>query len=217
MSRKLILLESRDKWLEARKGKIGGSDASAVIGRNPYKSNVDLWKEKTGRVQAEDISEKPYVMYGTKAEAPLRDLFALDFPEYEVHYQENNMFLNEDYPFAHASLDGWLTDQDGRFGVLEIKTAEILRSMAKENWKNQIPDNYYVQILHQMLVTEADFAVLKAQLKYDYDGDVFLQTKHYFIERSEIMDDIEYLLQSEQSFAKDIIDDHCPALLLPEI
>ena len=37
-----------DQWLDARHG-IGGSDASAVIGKNPYKSNQDLWMEKTGR------------------------------------------------------------------------------------------------------------------------------------------------------------------------
>ena len=51
-------LSSREKWLEARSNYIGGSDASAVIGLNPYKTNLELWQEKNGLVQPEDISGK---------------------------------------------------------------------------------------------------------------------------------------------------------------
>ena len=88
---------------------------------NPYKTNVELWQEKTGQRVPEDISEKPYVKYGTEAEKPLRELFALGFPEYKVDYVENNMFLNPKCPFAHASLDGWLTDSNGRKAFLRLK------------------------------------------------------------------------------------------------
>ena len=34
---------SREEWLELRKKYIGGSDASAVIGANPYRSAYALW------------------------------------------------------------------------------------------------------------------------------------------------------------------------------
>lgn len=64
---KQVRLKDRDDWLRNRK-RIGGSDAAAVIGRNPYKTNIELWQEKTGRVEAEDISDRPYVVYGTEAE-----------------------------------------------------------------------------------------------------------------------------------------------------
>lgn len=210
------ILESRREWLKSRT-RIGGSDAAAVIGLNPYKSNVDLWREKTGQVTPEDISDLPYVKYGTDAEKYLRDLFSLDFPEYEVWYYENNMFLNSKYPFAHASLDGWIVDQDGRKGVLEIKTTNILQSMQKEKWKGQIPDNYYIQVLHNMLVTEFDFAVLKAQLKYDFSGDIVLHTRHYFIERSEVEEDITFLAKKEKEFWKNVTERCEPSLILPEI
>ena len=39
----------RDKWLAVRQSGIGGSDAAAAIGLNPYKSPLSLWMEKTGR------------------------------------------------------------------------------------------------------------------------------------------------------------------------
>lgn len=214
---KKIILKNRDEWLEKRAGRIGGSDASCIVGMNPYKSNVELWEEKTGKKQAEDISDKPYVKYGTEAEAHLRALFALDFPQFKVSYEENNMWLNDKYPFAHASLDGYLEDEDGRKGILEIKTTNILQSMQKEKWKNRIPDSYYIQILHYLMVTEFDFAVLKAQLKYDYDGDIFLTTKHYLIEREEVQEDIEFLEKAERKFFECIKEDRQPNLVLPVI
>lgn len=207
----------REDWLQARTGFIGGSDASAVVGLNPYKDNVTLWLEKTGRAVAEDISEKPYVKYGTQAEDHLRELFKLDFPEYQVFYEPDNMWFNDKFPFAHASLDGWLSDQDGRQGILEIKTTNILQSMQKEKWNQRIPDNYYIQLLHYLMVTEFDFAVLKAQLKFDYGGDIVMHTRHYRIERSEVEADIQYLQSSEKTFWKQVQERKRPALILPEI
>lgn len=121
----MMQLGSREEWLQARAGRIGGSDASAILGMNPYRTNIELWQIKTGQLVPEDISDKPYVKYGTEAEQYLRELFKLDFPEYQVCYEENNMFLNGKYPFGHASLDGWLIDQNGRLGVWECKTTKV--------------------------------------------------------------------------------------------
>lgn len=212
---KMHTFKNREEWLQARKNTIGGSDASAVVGMNPYKTNVDLWAEKTGLVIPEDISDKPYVKYGHDAEPLLRELFRLDFPEYQVFYEENNLFLNDKYPWGHYSADGWLLDQKGRKGILEIKTTEILQSMQKEKWDHRIPDNYFVQILHGLLILEADFAVLKAQLKTVFDGIPYLQTRHYFIERSEVEEDIEFLQSSESDFWIGVQNKQRPALILP--
>ena len=46
-------------WLKGRMNGIGGSDASAIVGMNPYTSNIDLFEEKIGRRSPEDISDKP--------------------------------------------------------------------------------------------------------------------------------------------------------------
>lgn len=209
---------SREEWLENRQSQIGGSEASCIVGMNPYQSNIELWEIKMGLRNREDISNEPYVIYGSEAEKHLRDLFALDYPMYEVSYLENNMWLNDKYPFAHASLDGWLVEKEtGRRGILEIKTTNILQSMQKEKWDHRIPDNYYIQVLHYLMVTEFDFAVLKAQLKYDYGGEVFLTTKHYKIERGEVQEDIDYLINAEKRFAESIVNGARPPLILPEI
>lgn len=211
------ILKSHEEWLEARSKRIGGSDASAVVGMNPFKTNVDLWLEKTGQIVPEDISDKSYVKYGHDAEPLLRELFKLDFPQYTVNYVENNMFCNEKYQWGHFSADGWLTDEKGRTGILEIKTTEILQSMQKEKWNKQIPDNYYIQILHGFLIMEADFAVLKAQLKTVFDGVPYLQTKHYHIERSDVEADIKYLAEAEEKFWQNVKNRQKPNLILPPL
>lgn len=210
------VLKDREEWL-ANRHRIGGSDASAILGMNPYRTNLELWQIKTGQLIPEDISEQPYVKYGTQAEEHLRELFKLDFPEYQVFYEENNMWTNDKYPYAHASLDGWLLDQEGRKGILEIKTTNILQSMQKEKWKGRIPDNYYIQILHYLLVTEFEFVVLKAQLKYEFDGEIYLQTKHPKIERSEVEEDINYLAKKEADFWQYVKKGVCPPRELPPI
>lgn len=211
-----LIFKNREEWLANRK-KIGGSDASSILGLNPYKSNVDLFDIKTGRAEQEDISEKPYVKYGTEAEEHLRKLFSLDYPQYKVEYFEDNMWINDNFPFCHASLDGELTDRNGRKGILEIKTTEIMGAVQRNKWENGIPDNYYCQILHYLLVTEFDFAVLKAQLKYRKENDVLLVTKHYLIERSEVEEDIKYLAEKEKEFWGYVERNERPSLILPEI
>lgn len=213
----MTVLKSREEWLVNRRKGLGGSDCSAVIGFNPYKSNVDLWREKTGRTEQEDISDKPYVQYGTKAERHLRELFKLDYPQYKVDYVENNSFYNPKYPFARASLDGWLTDGSGRKGILEIKTTEILSAGQRAKWKDRIPDNYFCQVLFYMAVIEADFAVLKAQIKTVIDDDVRLETKHYTIERADVQGDIDFLMNACKDFWQYVKDDKEPPLILPEI
>ena len=89
--------------------------------------------------------------------------------------------------------------------------------MQKEKWNHRIPDNYYIQLLHYLLVTEFDFAMLKAQLKFDFGGEIYLQTKHYRIERSEVQADIDFLEAAERKFCHQVQDRKRPDLVLPEI
>ena len=210
-------LKNREFWLNQRYRSIGGSDAATIMGVNPYMNNVELWEIRTHRRKREDISDVPYVRYGIEAEDHLRELFKLDYPQYQVEYVENNLWVNDKYPYAHASLDGWMTDEDGRRGVLEIKTVNVVNPAVKQKWDDRIPDNYYCQVLWYMGVYEADFAVIKAQLKWERGDSVLEVTKHYHIEREEVEDEIEYLMQKGAEVHEYIKSDTCPPLNLPEI
>lgn len=208
---------NEQEWLSGRLNGIGGSDASAVVGMNPYKTNIDLFEEKTGRRIPEDISEKPYVIYGKKAEEYIRELFRLDYPEYQVEHHEFRILQSLSHPFMQASLDGELTDQEGRRGILEIKTTNILQSMQYEKWKDRIPDNYYIQVLHYLLVTGYEFVVLRAHLVSEWGRDKRTTVKHYFIEREEVREDLDMLLEEEKKFWAYVESGRKPPLILPEI
>ena len=208
---------SHAEWLMSRSHGIGGSDASAILGLNPYKSNIELFEEKTGQRKPVDISDKPYVKYGNDAEPLIRQLFALDYPEYKVTHHEYRIFRNNRYPFLQASLDGELLDQDNRKGILEIKTSNIIQHMQYEMWKDRIPDNYYIQVLHYLLVTGFQFVVLRAHLLSKWGLDKRTTVKHYFIERSEVENDLQMLLREECKFWKYVESGKKPPLILPEL
>lgn len=76
----IVLPETLEAWKEERKYGIGASDAGAMLGMSNWKSNEELWLEKTGLREPEDISGKPFVQYGHDAEPHLRALFSLSLP-----------------------------------------------------------------------------------------------------------------------------------------
>ena len=51
MPKKIINVKniSRDEWLEIRRNSIGGSDSASACGQSPWKSELELWLEKTGQ------------------------------------------------------------------------------------------------------------------------------------------------------------------------
>lgn len=213
------MASNHEHWLEERKKGIGASDSSAIVGMNPYKTNVQLWEEKTGRKQAEDISNKDYVKYGIDAEEHLRELFKLDYPQYAVDYNQFELHKNAEYPFIFATLDGELIDlETGERGILEIKTTNILQSMQKEKWNNSIPQNYYCQCLAQLIATGWDFVLLKAHLKTEWSGEVRISTRHYMIKRADVIEDIKYLEAKMVEFWTEYVQkDKKPNLILPPI
>ena len=130
----------------------------------------------------------------------------------------NNIWSNTDLPFAHASLDGWLTEKgSGRRGILEIKTAQVMQSGQWEQWDGRIPDQYFCQVLWYLMVTEFDFAVLKARIRSEWRGGVKVSIRHYMIERSEVEEDIEELRKAGEKFWKAVQEDREPNLILPAI
>lgn len=212
-----IKCTSQKEWLDARKSGIGGSDASCIVGMNPWRSSEELWEEKVGLRETADISNVDAVQYGHEAEGSLRQLFRLDFPEFKVYYRNHELLRNNHFPWMQASLDGELTDPEGRKGVLEIKTTSILQSMQREKWSDRVPDNYFAQIMHYLLVTGYDFVILKAQLKSIWEGDIRLTTRHYRFEKKDHIDDLRALLHAEIQFWRYVENNERPPLKLPPI
>ena len=217
------VFETRDEWVNGRQKLhgIGGSDAAAALGMSPWKTNLDLWREKTGRKQHPDISDNERVKYGTDAEEYIRRLFQLKHREdYNIQYLNNVILQNKKHPEMLYSPDGLIQANDGRRGVLEIKTSWLMKSYDREKWYNRqtkqqvLPNNYYIQTLHGMNVTECQFIDLYAELVHPNGNSELVQ---YHIERDEVEDDLQYVADGISEFWQHVIDDREPALLLPAI
>ena len=141
--------KDREAWLAARNKGIGGSDAGIIMGASPWKSPYTLWMEKTGQLIPEDISGKEPVFWGTKLEAVIAD-----------HWAEKNgkrvarcgTVYRNDCPWLIANVDRLVI---GEKAGLEIKTTN---SFNGDEWREDaegqhIPDTYYWQCMHYMLVT----------------------------------------------------------------
>lgn len=113
---KIIKFESYEGWLKYRIKGIGGSDASAALGLNPYKTSVELYKEKKGLVPKEKaeeeekrISENERVIYGKNVEDAIRKIFTYDYLKYlKVYNTSNCILIRNDKEYMFGSLDGAL-------------------------------------------------------------------------------------------------------------
>lgn len=213
-----IYASSHEEWLNNRKNGLGGSDSSIILGISPFKTNIDLWLEKTGQKEPEDISDDEKVKYGHEAEDSIRNLFMLDHPEYELFHDEFMILRSDKYPFLQASLDGELIDTNtGEHGILEIKTTEIMNKQMLDEWKNGIPNHYYTQCLHYLIVTGYEFVWLRAKLKFVWDSN-YQEIRDYYFTRAEVIEDMKYLLNKEKEFwNENILKGVRPGLILPEI
>lgn len=210
--------KTREEWLECRRQGIGGSDAGCIVGANPWKSARTLWREKSGLTVPQDIGDKPAVRFGKEAEQHIRALFLLTYPQYTCEYHEFRMYANDRLLWLYATLDGELTDADGRRGILEIKTTTIQTSGQWDEWDDKIPQHYYIQILHQMLACDwAEFAELFAHIRYRKGDEIRATLRKYRIDREEVADDLHDLEEQEIAFYKKWQEGIEPPYVLPEI
>lgn len=135
---------TREEWLKIRKLGLGGSDMSAVLGVNQWRSPLDVWLDKTSDTVEEKESEPMY--WGTI----LEDVVAQEFAKRTGYKVRNNNFTlqSEQYPYLLANIDREIVGLDAG---LECKTANAFKA---EEWQgDSVPDAYYIQCQHYMAVT----------------------------------------------------------------
>jgi putative phage-type endonuclease len=135
---------SRDKWLEVRRETIGGSDAGAICGLNPYSSAYHVYADKLGLIAPQADNEA--MRQGRDLEQYVAERFCEETGK-KVR-RENSMIYNTDYPFAHADVDRLIV---GENAGLECKTANPLHNA--DYLSGSYPDHYYAQCMHYMMVT----------------------------------------------------------------
>lgn len=182
---------SRQEWLEARRSGIGGSDASAILGLNPWQSAYATYLTKLGEMPDKEDTE------AMRQGRDLEDYVAKRFTE-EVGKKVqkcNYMIRNPAYPWALANIDRKVV---GENAGLECKTTSTLD--LRQFHGVDFPEKYYVQCVHYLAVTGAERWYL-AVLVF---GKGFYT---YTLERDE--DEIAALMDAEAEFW-DRVENHIP-------
>ena len=128
---------SNEEWLRLRKSGIGGSDAGAICGVNPYSSAMKVFQDKTSESVEEQDSEAIRIGHD------LEDYVAQRFMEatgLKVR-KSNFMYRSKEHPFMIADVDRLIVGEDAG---LECKTSSA---------DGNIPLHYVMQCYHYMAVT----------------------------------------------------------------
>lgn len=186
------------EWLELRTKGIGGSDASAVAGANKYASPVMVYMDKVGMYRPDKPDNvKEAAKFGNILEPVVREEFKRRInaeraeqglePLRVVHRKA--LFAHDEHDFMRTNLDGIVYDPILGKGVFEAKTAHY---MLRDEWDGEdVPNQYYIQVQHNMAVMDFQFAYLAVLI----GGNTY---KHYYIERDQEF--IDYLIMIEKNF-----------------
>lgn len=138
----LNLEQGSPDWHKIRKNSIGASDSPSIMGCSPWTNIHELWDQKLGHGKKKSSAA---MQRGHDLEPIARTMFELktmqDWPPIVAQ--------DEVHDFLIASLDGWNGSE-----VLEIKCPG-----GKDHAiavQGNIPEKYFPQLQHQMLVTGAD-------------------------------------------------------------
>lgn len=124
---------------------IGGSDAGAIVGVNPYKSEYTLWAEKTNKID-HDYSQNEAMLEGHDLEEYVAQRFALATGK-KIR-RSNARYSIQEHPYIVAHIDRLIA---GESAGLECKTASPMSKFDYEN--GEFPEWYIIQCLHYMLTT----------------------------------------------------------------
>ena len=99
---------SHEEWIELRKSGIGGSDAGAVVGLNPYSSPYSVYHEKLGLVEAFEGNDK------TRLGTDLEEYVAKRFEEItgKKVRRLNAMLRSVERPYMIADVDRVIVGAD---------------------------------------------------------------------------------------------------------
>lgn len=132
--------------VEARKNYIGGSDASAILGINRYKTPLMVWSIKTGQIVPPNIDDVVAVKLGVKLEQAVAEFFMEDTGK-KVE-KVSKTITHPKYDFLRANIDRKVV---GESAGLECKTTNQFKTSEWE--EGHAPIEYMIQCIHYMAVT----------------------------------------------------------------
>ncbi len=133
----------KKEWIKLRKSGVGGSDAGAVCGLNPYKSPMGVFRDKT--CDEIEMPDNESIRQGQDLEQYVAERFS-EATGLKVR-RSNFMYRSVEYPWMIANIDRFITGEDAG---LECKTASAYNA---DKWRDgNIPLHYLMQCYHYMAV-----------------------------------------------------------------
>lgn len=142
---------SRDDWLTVRKTGIGGSDAAAAVGLNPYMSPLELWLDKTGRSEGLPRPDPADTTLPTYWGTLLEPIVAAVYTQQTGNRvrKVNAVLRHPTIPFMLANIDREIVGARD-VQILECKTAG---EFGARLWRDGVPEYVQIQVQHQLAVT----------------------------------------------------------------
>lgn len=175
---------SKEEWLRYRKQGIGGSDVSCLLGINKWKSEIELWLDKTNQTNA-PVEENEAIQWGTIMEPIIRNHFAEVTGKAVVELKA--MLQHPEHPFMLADVDGVTVDDSGNPAILEIKTASEFK---RSDWDEGVPAYYQTQVQHYLCVTGIQKAYVAVLIGgnsfriFEVDADAEIQDMLIAVEKN---------------------------------
>ena len=214
--------KDKQEWLKHRG--FGGSGVSALFGKNKYKNALDLWCASVNPTEEKKDSQTANTIYGSNAEKPIAELFALHHPEYELKYPKDiTMYRRKDKPYMTYTADALLIElATGRKGIYEGKTRVVQSKKETDEWRSGIlPEQYVLQVLQGLAVlNDFDFIELCVELifvNYDTGKYASSEIRSFHLERENVIDAIQRVEQVQTDFEENNIKLGIPPNLEIEI
>ena len=187
------LYPNDDKWRQARQNSIGASDAAAVMGISPWKTEAQLWDEKANGKMLD--FQNADTVRGHRSENHILELYGIETGR-KIFSGERIMLMSNHIPFMSCTLDGIdFTDENNPI-VIEVKSVKFSHG----EWSDdKIPDYYFTQLLHQLAVTGWNEAILLVRFARN-EGWESASERMYHVKREDVQDQIDKLVRKERKF-----------------
>ncbi len=139
------LVQGTEEWLQFRRSRVGSSESASLMGVCPYSNAFDLYQKKMGLVREGYVNDA--MKEGTRKEPIARAWYNDKTGEFFAP----RVMVHAIYPRIHSSLDG-ITFDGQRAIEIKCPTLEVYHQIVKCG----IPDNYFCQCQHHLLVTGVD-------------------------------------------------------------
>ena len=124
-----------------RRKTIGASDAPAILGLSPWRTPLDVWREKR---HGAPETESALQWFGSAVEDVLADFCERDVPGLKLR-RKNQPIRCADTPWMTALLDRVVVGDKST--LVELKTAN---QFVANRWRDGVPEYYVWQAHHQM-------------------------------------------------------------------